>query len=223
MWKHSTLKISEVVLYSNNIQNQKQFYRDVLGFGLLLDAPDRISFKMGNSLLTFTYKAHFKTSHLAFNIPSNQIHGALEWLSKRVDILSFENKPIVDFKSWNAESIYFYDADLNILEFIARKNLNITSHADFSSDEVLSISEMGMATTNIESLYKAINGIREIPLFDGDFSRFCALGNDEGLFILVDKNKKTWFPTGEEAYISDFIVKGDYNFAYTNGKIKELS
>lgn len=217
------MKISEVILYSNNIQNQKHFYHDVLRFELILDTPDGISFKVGGSRLTFVYKGHFNSSHFAFNIPSNQIQGALEWLKGRVEILPFENKPIVDFKSWNAESIYFYDADYNILEFIARKNMNTITHGDFSSSEVLSISEMGMATTNIESIYKTINGIREIPIFDGDFSRFCALGNDEGLFILVDKNKKTWFPTGEEAYISDFIIKGDYNFAYTNGKIEELS
>jgi len=27
----------------------------------------------------------------------------------------------------------------------------------------------------------------------------------------------------EPAYTSEFIIKGDYNFAFTDGKIKELS
>jgi hypothetical protein len=62
-----------------------------------------------------------------------------------------------------------------------------------------------------------------IPIFDGDFSSFCAVGNDEGLFILINKNEKKWFPTNDVAYTSDVIVKGDYNFAFKNGKIKELS
>jgi hypothetical protein len=65
--------------------------------------------------------------------------------------------------------------------------------------------------------------MKKIPIFDGDFSSFCALGNDEGLFILIDKNKKKWFPTNDVAHASDIIVKGDYNFAFKNGTIKELS
>ena len=109
------------------------------------------------------------------------------------------------------------------MEIIARERINIESDFAFSPNTIISISEMAIATANIERVYNSINQIKRIPIFDGDFNRFCALGNDEGLFIVIDKTTKKWYPTNDEAFTSDFIIKGDYNFAYTNGKIEELS
>lgn len=215
--------IKEITLFSNNIENQKQFYQDVLGLELLCNSEEKISFNIKGSVLTFKYKKEIKPSHIAFNIHSNKIEEALIWLKMRVPILPDGDSLISDFKSWNAKAIYFYDADKNIIEFIARKHLDLVSTASFSSKSILSISEMAIATTNIERVYNTINTIKRIPVFDGDFSRFCALGNDEGLFILINKTIKKWHPTQEEAYTSDFIIKGDYNFSFINGEIKELS
>ena len=217
------MKIQEVILFTNNIQKQKQFYKTVLEFEQIEDSSERISFKAGKSILTFQYKEGVKPSHLAFNIPSNAIYDALIWLRKRTEVLDCEGEKIADFSNWKAKAIYFYDADNNIMEFIARERIDIESDFAFTPRTILSISEMAIATDEIEAIYNTINNLKSIPIFDGDFTRFCALGNDEGLFILIDKNKKKWYPTMEDAFTSDFIIKGDYNFAFTNGKIKELS
>lgn len=215
--------IQEITLFTSNIQKQKQFYKRVLNFEQLLDTPQKTSFKTGKSTLVFQYKSQTKPAHLAFNIPSNAINDALIWLKQRTDILTFNNEPIVDFVGWKAKSIYFYDADHNILEFIARERINIESDTAFNPNTILSISEIAIVTDHIEPLFETINNLKPINVFDGDFDRFCALGNDEGLFIMVDKNKKTYFPTMEKAFTSDFIIKGDYNFSFENGKIKEIS
>ena len=217
------MKIKEVILFTNNIQKQRQFYKTVLEFEQIEDSSERISFKAGKSILTFQYKEGVKPSHLAFNIPSNAINDALIWLRKRTEVLDCEGEKIADFSNWKAKAIYFYDADNNIMEFIARERIDKESDFAFTPRTILSISEMAIATDNIEAIYNTINNLKSIPIFDGDFTRFCALGNDEGLFILIDKNKKKWYPTMEDAFTSDFIIKGDYNFAFTNGKIKELS
>ena len=217
------MKIQEVILFTNNIQKQKQFYKTVLEFEQIEDSSERISFKAGKSILTFQYKEGVKPSHLAFNIPSNAINDALIWLRKRTEVLDCEGEKIADFSNWKAKAIYFYDADNNIMEFIARERIDKESDFAFTPRTILSISEMAIATDIIEAIYNTINNLKSIPIFDGDFTRFCALGNDEGLFILIDKNKKKWYPTMEDAFTSDFIIKGDYNFAFTNGKIKELS
>ncbi|NNL15248.1 MAG: VOC family protein [Flavobacteriaceae bacterium] len=217
------MKIKEITLYTNDIQKQRQFYRYVLDFEQLLDSPDKISFKAGTSILTFEYKLNVKPFHLAFNIPSNAIYDALIWLRKRTKVLDCEGKKIADFSNWKAKAIYFYDTDKNIIEFIARERIDIESDEAFTSRSILSISEMALATDNIEDIYEAINQIKPIPIFDGDFSRFCALGNDEGLFIIIDKTIKKWYPTMDEAFTSDFTIKGDYNFAFIDGKIEELN
>ena len=217
------MKIKEVILFTSNIQKQKQFYKTVLGFEQIEDSRERISFKAGTSILSFQYKENVNPSHLAFNIPSNAIYDALTWLGKRTEVLDCESEKIADFSNWKAKAIYFYDADNNIMEFIARERIVVESDVAFVPRLILSISEMAIATDNIERIYNSINQIKPIPIFDGDFNRFCALGNDEGLFIIVDKNKKKWYPTNDEAFTSDFIIKGDYNFAFINGKIKEIS
>ncbi len=217
------MKIKEVILFTNNIQNQKRFYKSVLGFEQLYDSSNKISFKAGESVLSFKISEKAKPYHLAFNIPSNAINDALIWLQRRIEVLDCEGEKIADFSSWKAKAIYFYDADKNIMEFIARERINIESDFAFSPNTIISISEMAIATTNIERVYKSINQIKPIPIFDGDFSRFCALGNDEGLFIVIDKTIKKWNPTMETAHTSDFEIKGDYNFTFSNGQIKELS
>ena len=215
--------IKEITLFTNNIENQKQFYQNVLDLELVYNSEEKISFNAQRSVLTFEYKKEAKPSHIAFNIYSNKIEEALSWLKKRVAILPDGENLISDFKSWNAKAVYFYDADKNIVEFIARKNLGLVSSSFFSPKSILSISEMAIATTNIEAVYNTINNMKPISVFDGDFSRFCALGNDQGLFILINKSVKKWHPTQEDAYASDFIIRGDYNFSFINGEIKELS
>lgn len=217
------MKIKEVILFTNNLNSQKQFYNSVLGFEQLEDSPKKIQFKAGGSVLTFQFKEDFKPSHFAFNIPSNAINDALIWLRKKTEVLDCEGQKIADFSNWKAKAIYFYDADKNIAEFIARERITVESDETFSPNSILSISEMAIATEDIETIYKTINQIKPIAIFDGDFDRFCALGNDEGLFIVVDKTKKKWYPTDDKVFTSDFIIKGDYNIAYTNGKIKEIS
>lgn len=217
------MKIKEIILFTNNIQKQKQFYKTVLNFEQVEDFPEKISFKVGTSILSFYYKEFVKPSHLAINIPSNAIYDALIWLSKRTEVLDCEGEKIADFSNWKAKAIYFYDADNNIIEFIARERIDIESDVAFTPHAILSISEMAIVTDDIESIYNSIYQIKPIDVFDGDFTRFCALGNDEGLFIIVNKTKKKWYPTMEEAFTSEFIIKGDYNFTFIDGKIKELS
>lgn len=217
------MKIKEIILFTNNIQKQKQFYKTVLNFEQIKDSSKKISFKTGESILTFKYKENFRPSHLAFNIPSNAANDALIWLRKLTEVLDCEGKKIADFSNWKAKAIYFYDADNNIMEFIARERINIESDVAFTPRLIISISEMAIATNNIEAIYNTINQMKPIAIFDGNFTCFCALGNDEGLLIVIDKTIKKWYPTMEEAFTSDFIIKGDYNFAFINGKIKELS
>lgn len=62
-------------------------------------------------------------------------------------------------------------------------------------------------------------------MYDGSFGRFLAAGNVNGLFIIIDKTKKRWFPTNEEAFFSDFklmveIHQQSYLIAYKSGKLK---
>ena len=216
------MKIKELIIYTNKLDEQLDFYVDILELPQLKRTTHSGSLKIGASILTFRFKENIDPCHFAFNIPPNREEDALKWLKKRVQILSFDGVEITDFKSWNAKAIYFYDKDLNIVEFISRKNLKTHNEDSFSSESILNISEIGLATTQIEMTYNELNKMQKIEIFDGNFERFCALGNEEGMFILVNQKIKKWFPTDDEVFVSDFGIRGDYNFEFVNGRINEL-
>ncbi len=198
------MRIEELKIYTQKLEEQTEFYKNVLGLKLLGKSHDQVTFKMGESILKITYSATAQPYHFAINIPSNKELESLEWLKQRLDILKDGDSEIVDFVSWNAKAIYFYDADQNIVELIARKNLNNTSNVVFDQDSFLGISEIGVPTTNIEDKFTQLNTKCELEIFDGSFERFCAIGDENGLFISINKEIKKWFPTNELAYSSNF-------------------
>lgn len=217
------MKIKELILFTNNLDRQIDFYTTILEFPIVNSTPESCSFKMGDSILTLKYKGKIVPCHYAINIPSFKEVEALYWLKERVDILSFDEKEIIDFSNWNAKAIYFYDLDKNIVEFIARKNLDYKSDLKFSTKSVLSISEIGLVSNQIRKTFQKLNEIASIEVYSGDFDRFCAVGNDNGMFILVNNKLKKWFPTGDLIEQSDFKIRGDFNFDYTNGEIIEIT
>ncbi|WP_430409732.1 VOC family protein [Kordia sp.] len=213
------MQIRELTLFTTNLEDQKQFYTHVLELPLVSSDQEKFTIKIGTSLLTFVTAKTSNPAHFAINISSYKIQEALHWIQKRTEILGCEGEQIADFSNWNAKALYFYDNDGNIVEFIARKDLEIVNTHPFSSTDLVNISEIGIVSNDNKIIYEQLQAIRPIAIYDGNLDRFCALGNAEGLFILVNKTKKKWFPTQEEAFVADFQLKGDYNFAFTNGKI----
>ena len=216
------MKIEELIIDTENLKEQISFYHEVLNFKRIKRSEPGVSFQIGKSILTFVEKDKALPYHMAFNIPFKSEKEALYWLKNRVEIISYENDEIIDFVNWKAKSIYFYDRDHNIIEFIARRAINCERKVEFNSKSVINISEIGIGTDNIQQFYQQLNSLKPIRIFDGSFEKFCALGNNEGLFIVADMLKKQWFPTGDQIYPSGFIIKGDYSFEYQDGKLKEL-
>lgn len=201
------MKISELILYTTKIDAQKKFYSETLGLETLHSNGQEVSFKIGKTVLKFIKKSKSKPYHFAFNIPSNKVNESLKWLLERVEIQKDGDSEIVDFPAWNAESIYFYDADKNILEFIARKNLNNDNSNPFTANDLLEISEIGLATNNFKEKFDFLTSEVGVPKYGGGKEVFCALGSETGLFILIDIDRKDWFPTNDKAFAAGFVAK----------------
>lgn len=217
------MKIKQLILYTWHLEEQTTFYKDVLGFPMLEKTDNHVSFQIGTSVLSFHYREISTPYHFAFNIPSNQEKEALMWLKQRVEILkNDENQELVDFSFWNAKAMYFYDIDKNIVEFIARKNTVAASNTPFRPQSISCISEIGVPVNNIERTFHHLNEIKKLPMYSGDLDRFCAAGDENGLFIIINKEKKKWYPTDDIAYSSYFRMEGDYNIEFTNGKINKI-
>ena len=205
------MKIKELKLYSGHLIEQKEFYVSLFGLELINESASSFTVKVGDTLLSLIKSDDNPCYHFAINIPSNQILESAKWLSERIDILPFRNEEIVNFPNWNAKSIYFYDADKNIVEFIARRNLNMNSNNSFSGESLLHVSEIGVPTSNVPMLYKQLNEEYGLEKYDCDLKRFCAVGNEYGLFIVVNYKLKKWLPAMDEALPFPFEIHFDNN------------
>jgi catechol-2,3-dioxygenase len=219
------MQIKKLKIYTANLAAQSQFYAEILGLEKLGSTQKTVSFKMGKSVLEIESSLSATPYHFAINIPSNQEMEALNWLKDRLEILKDGSNEIHDFVAWNAKAMYFYDPDQNIVEFIARKNLDHRSETAFDQNALLEISEIGLPTDDIEKEFNRLNKNLGLEIYSGNFDRFCAIGDENGLFICVDKNIKDWFPTNDKAYSSNFemILRHNekaYEIVYKNEKLK---
>lgn len=206
--------IKEIKLLTHDLAATKNFYNQILELPIAFEENTFISFQAGLSLLTFQETKEKKpVYHFAFNIPCNKIQEAVYWVELKSEIIKAygENK-IVDFKNWNAKAVYFFDNNGNILELIARFDLKNEDEKDFTSNSIISISEMAVVTDNVmktaNDLIKSFN----ISYFDKQqpAEEFAALGDDHGLFILSMAGRN-WFLTElpSEKYWQSIIIEID--------------
>jgi len=214
------MEIKKLVLYTAELPRQLHFYKNTLGFPVINSTNNWFELDIGTSVLRFEQRnSPHVPYHFAINIPSNKAVEALQWLRALTPLLMYNNSDLIDFTDWNARSIYFLDKEQNIVELITRANLQTYSNLAFNGTELLSISEIGMAVESIETTYNALNQMKQLPIYDGNFEKFCAAGDECGLFIIVDSHTKQWFPTDINAQPADFIIEGDYNFEFRDGAV----
>ena len=194
------MKIKHLKLDCANLGEQKYFYTKKFDFDIVEEQDGEITLKAGDSLLTFTENRLKKSYyHFAFNIPYGAMEMAAEWVHKKVDVIVTEAGEIQEFPNWDARSIYFLDPAGNVVELIGRKNYDDSKPKKFSKSQLLNISEVGLPVFQVTAAAKYIEETSNTKQFGKSTSNFCAHGDDEGLFIIVDKAEKSWFPTDEPA------------------------
>jgi catechol-2,3-dioxygenase len=89
-----------------------------------------------------------------------------------------------DFSHWGgARAIYFEDPEGNIVELIARPNAR----------PELSLAEVGLPVEDVGAAVAALEDELGLPHYDGDRATFSAVGDDDGLLIVVSLGRG-WFP-----------------------------
>ncbi len=205
------MKIHEIQLSTPSLSAMQGFYHGVLELDFEPGFGDSLIFQTGLSQLHFVESATATGRyHFAFNIPANQIAAAHAYLTRRgVRILRQANgDEIIQFPHWHAQSVYFHDPVGNIVEFIARHDLNNASNRSFGPDVWLEISEIGVVTPDVWE-WRA----EALRLYGvGDFDKqpaspnFSALGSDQGLFIVVPTGRH-WLMTEIPALPQPLLVR----------------
>jgi len=195
------MHITRLELQTRDLKEQALFYGETLGLDTRIIAGTQVLVRAGATELAFTQAAEGQDCfyHFAFNIPENQFEAARQWLAMQAEILANEEgDTTIISKTWNSRSLYFKDTAGNILELIARHDLQNASERF----EILSISEIGLATQDVPSQVKIFQEKTSLlPYKDERSETFTAVGDADGLFITV-KQGRIWYPnTGVPAQL----------------------
>jgi catechol 2,3-dioxygenase-like lactoylglutathione lyase family enzyme len=196
------MKILELELLSDDIFKTEVFYNEVLGLETLYKDSSSISFNAGSTKLTFRSSVNVKpVYHFAFDVPNNKLLEAFDWIEKKTEIMYvIPPDKIADFYNWNAKSFYFYDNNGNILEFIARNDLDNASQKPFDGSSILSVSEIGLVSENVVVQCDELFDKYGLTAYSKQpkLNKFIVLGTVTGLFILVEENRD-WYPTDKKS------------------------
>jgi catechol-2,3-dioxygenase len=208
------MNIQQVELLAADLQAQKEFYSEILELPVEL-SPAGLRVKAGTTEILFKQAplGFDGAYHFAFNIPENQFHAAKKWISNRIPLLRDKSgKEDFESKNWNSDSIYFLDADGNILEFIARHTMNNATDNEFNSSHILNVSEIGLPSENVIELANELCTRLGLSVFRQEPNEtFTPVGDDNGLFILPIKDR-IWMPdSGVPARLLPVKVTGDAN------------
>lgn len=208
------MHILSLELLTSRFEEMKQFYINQLGFPLKAQSTDAFTLGVGYTELTFR-KAQTGDDpkyHFAMNIPAKQWSEAKDWLRKKgctllptpsveeANIRSME-QDVVFFGALQAYSLYFHDPAGNLVEFIARENLEKTALSPFHIGSISNISEVLFAFD--QDLPQAMEKLCDhfhVEPYTGDKKLFQILGDDEGTFILNDI-RRGYYPTQQKAEI----------------------
>lgn len=189
------MQIIELRLATADLSAQRDFYAGVLGMPVV-GTPDQLRLQAGSTRLIFEQtedSAH--RYHFAFNIPENQFAEANAWAAARAPLLKDSSgADKYDFQHWNAHALYFRDAAGNVVEFIARHSLPNSSTQPFGSQSLLNVSEIGLGVEGVRAAADWLQSTLNLPVYDGAHSdTFTALGDEQGLFIVVSLGR-IWYP-----------------------------
>jgi len=212
-----SLEILKLKIDTKNFAESRIFWTENLGFEEVSSTASEFTVRVGSSLLTFKafpFIPQFPRSpqyHFSLNIPSNQAENALEWLknegnkysdgpSNPVEIWEseFTGAEIIRRDRYNAHSVFFKDPGGNVIELIARHNLNNQQEGIFNHSMILNISGVAIVTRDVKESAKRIRNTFDVIEVPGTTSGFKPLGSENGLIVLVVPGR-SWEPTDSQS------------------------
>jgi catechol 2,3-dioxygenase-like lactoylglutathione lyase family enzyme len=191
------MEIKLLILQTNKLQIMKEFYTQNLGFSISEESANSFQIQLGTSSLEFTNENVVGEPyyHFAFNIPSNQFQEAKEWLKEKTPLILEDGEDEANFSNLPAHACYFEDPAGNIVELIARYNVNPNSKSPFSVNSILNISEIGLIVNDAPMVGEKF---KEINIFERDNDPIANSNlsfmqeNNNGVFILLTSVGRRW-------------------------------
>ena len=197
------MRIRALVLHAADPQALAPFYRDTLGLDVCEASAGDVVVQAGATRVTFrpAEPGSAPYYHVAFNIPENKIERAIEWAAPRFPLIHVPGvgEPLVHFEAINAHSVYFWDPAGNLVELIARHDLNNAREGPFDFQDIRSCSEIGLVVDDVQRTVERLDetfGVGVYPAGRTPSDTFSMVGDATGTFILVLRDR-TWLMTDD--------------------------
>jgi catechol-2,3-dioxygenase len=206
------VRFKRLSLLTKPLESMKAFYGKTMGFQLEEEADDSFTVVAGDSKIDFRRAEDHANPfyHFAFSISENKIEAAKTWTEARTIVLtqSSTGRQIIHFRNWNAHAMYFLDPGGNIGEFIAHHSLDTSSEGEFSLEDLLYTSEIGLVVDDVHEAAKEIEPLVGIKNARRGSRNFAAVGDARGYFIIVP-NQRVWLPT-DDVKAEPYIVHAQF-------------
>lgn len=201
----------ELLAGASTMAAMRTFYGKTLDLRLLDDKADRFTVEAGESRITFVASEEAVDGrapfyHFAFNIPENKIVKALEWQKARTPMLAIPERnraagfppEVVDYRHWNAHSVFFPDPAGNVVEYIARHDLRNGDANPFGWSDILYVSEIGLIVDDVPGAATAIGSMTSLASYKGGDDNFTAMGDEYGLLLVMKRGRVVDFTGNAE-------------------------
>lgn len=210
-----------VTLYTNKLKQLKGFYGNVLGLEILATNQDHFTVAIGTTTLTFRESNRAAFYHFAINIPGNQFTLAKQWTMGKVELNREDGVNEAYYPRFEADAFYFEDPAGNVVEFIARRNVDKWS--DFSVKSLINLSEVSITTPFVTEVGEQLQDIG-IPISGNVEIEPNALNflGSENTFILLVPQKRRWYFSkrlGETHPLEIEFSKGEHIIISDEGKM----
>ena len=194
------MRIHTLFLQAPDLDAQRAFYVERLGFVALEETEEALTLRAGRSRVIFTRGPQSSPPHyhLAFNIPPEQFDEAHNWLEQRTALLcDSSGTDVFDFSRWSARALYFRDPVGNIVELIARAERGedpCSPPRPFDAQCLLELSEIGLTAADVMGAAHWLTAHLGQGLYrDTRSEHFAAVGDAQGLLIIAQPDR-VWFP-----------------------------
>jgi hypothetical protein len=191
-----------------SLTEMKKFYGETIGLKVVSTTDKELTIQAGLSTITFvkTTGGDRPFYHFAFNIPENKIQKAFDWQKKRTALVNprptNERNPmreLVHFPRWNAHSIFFIDPAGNLVEYIARHDLHNAAGGDFTANDILYASEIGLVVNDQKGEGEIIRQAFGLDWYTPATSdNFWVAGGIYGMLLMIRPDLIWTGPPGEE-------------------------
>ena len=192
------------LLTATPLAEMKDFYHRALGLPVLSERSGELTVGAGATRLTFVTAepaAGRPFYHVAFNVPENKILAARGWQLQRTRLIPPDSNlrdpdyppDVVAFRHWNAHSLFFWDPAGNLLEHIARHDLDNGAPGPFTTGDILYASEIAFVVDDVPAATSQMKEALGLPQYWPSSRAFAALGDEHGLLLVFRRGRMLGF------------------------------